>query len=207
LFLPLFNKFEPMDDKELENEIKALAIKSNFTLAGVFKIDASKRDKRLNAYFAGIGNSKRVALFDTLIQKLTKDEILAVLAHEFGHYKNKDLFKGLAIAALTLFVLCFVFGNLQINGLGNSAAIVAVQFLLLGGALSFVLSPLTNFLSKANEFGADDYALKMGYSNNLAAALTKLVEENRSFPKASSVYKLFHYTHPSPLERIERLER
>lgn len=206
-FFPLFNKFEPIDNTELETSIQELAKKSDFKLSGVFKIDASKRDKRLNAYFAGFGNSKRVALFDTLLEKLSKDEILAVLAHEFGHYKHKDLIKGLFISAITLFVLCFVFGNLTIIGLGNTPAIIICQFLLLGGALSFILSPLTSFISKANEYAADAYSKDMGYGKNLADALIKLVDENKSFPKASSVYKFFHYTHPSPLERIERLGR
>ena len=205
LFLPLFNKFEPINDAELEADIKALAAKSDFKISGVFRVDASKRDKRLNAYFAGFGSSKRAALFDTLLQKLSKDEILAVLAHEFGHYKHRDLIKGLALSAVVLFALCLIFGNLRIDGLGDSAAIIASQFLLFGGAVSFALSPLTNLLSRKNEFAADAYAASMGYKIFLADALKKLVEENRSFPLSSGVYKLFHHTHPAPIERLERL--
>ena len=114
IFAAIFNKFELLKDEELKEDIEDLMSKVGFRSSGIFVMDASKRDTRLNAYFAGLGKSKRVVLFDTLLKKLNKEEILAVLGHELGHFKHKDILKNVIIVGVMLFLVFFIFGNYQI---------------------------------------------------------------------------------------------
>ncbi|NPA51122.1 MAG: M48 family metallopeptidase, partial [Epsilonproteobacteria bacterium] len=112
IIAPLFNKFEPLKDKELNDDIEALLNRVGLKSNGVFVMDASKRDSRLNAYFGGLGKSKRVVLFDTLLNKLNKNELLAVLGHELGHFSNKDVLKNIVIFAIFLFITFYILGHL-----------------------------------------------------------------------------------------------
>ncbi len=210
-FLALFNKFEPLKDEELKNSIEDMMKKVGFNSNGIYVMDQSKRDTRLNAYFFGFGKSKRVVLFDTLVRKLNKEEILAVLGHELGHFKNKDILKNILIVGVMLFVIFFVFGHLpdalfeelKIPKNGVNIIILALLFM---DMIMFIFQPVINLISRYNEFKADEFSSELVNKKTLARALRKLVVENKHFPKVSKLYSKIYYTHPPILERIERLE-
>jgi len=210
LIAPIFNKFTPLEDDELRSSIEALLAKAGLKSSGVFSIDASKRDKRLNAYFGGLGKSKRVVLFDTLIQKLQKYELLAVLGHELGHFKHKDILKNIASSAVLLFVMFGFFGNLP-NSLfealhvNETPHMVIVLFFLLSPVLSFILMPLMSAMSRANEYAADEYGSECESKEALGSALMKLAGENKAFPLSHKLTIVFYHSHPELVQRLERL--
>jgi STE24 endopeptidase len=211
-FAGLFNKFEPLKDEELKNDIQNLMEKVGFKSNGIFVMDASKRDTRLNAYFAGLGKSKRVVLFDTLLKKLNKNEILAVLGHELGHFKHKDILKNIAVVGVMLFIIFAIFGNLpdslfkelHIPKAGVNIIILALLFM---DMIMFMLQPFVNLISRHNEFGADKMGSELVSKKDLASALKKLVNENKHFPHVSKLYSFIYYSHPPILERLEKLEK
>jgi len=211
IFASFFNKFEPLKDKELRDDIENIMQQVGFKSSGIFVMDASKRDTRLNAYFAGLGKTKRVVLFDTLLKKLSKNEILAVLGHELGHFKHKDILKNIAVIAIVFFVVFAIFGNLpdslfkemHINKNGVNMIILALLFV---DMIFFILQPLINFVSRNNEFNADKIGSELVSKKDLANALKKLVNENKHFPYVSKIYSIIYYSHPPILERLEKLE-
>lgn len=205
-----FDKVTPLEDPELKERIEVLMAKTGFVSSGVFVSDASKRDARLNAYFGGLGKSKRVVLFDTLIQKLTPSELIAVLGHELGHFAHGDLYKNIAMVGAMLFGMFAAFGNLPETlylEMGVSAAphIVMMLFVLLLPMVSFFIMPLFGLVSRHNEYEADRSGAELGGSEHLAGALKKLVTENRSFPLSHPLYRFFHTTHPPVVERLRAL--
>ncbi|ACM93582.1 Ste24 endopeptidase [Nautilia profundicola AmH] len=210
-FAQMFNKFTPLEDEGLKDAIEEMMAKVGFKSSGIYVMDASKRDTRLNAYFAGFGNTKRVVLFDTLLKKLTKDEILAVLGHELGHFKHKDIFKNIAVVGVMLFVLFAIFGNLpdtlfkelMVPKIGANIIILALLF---SEVIFFVLQPFVNLISRHNEFAADEMGSELVSKKDLASALKKLVSENKHFPRVSKLYSFIYYSHPPILERLEKLE-
>ncbi len=210
-FAQMFNKFTPLEDEELKDAIEDMMAKVGFKSNGIYVMDASKRDTRLNAYFAGFGNTKRVVLFDTLLKKLTKNEILAVLGHELGHFKHKDIFKNIAVVGVMLFILFAVFGNLpdtlfkelMVPKIGANIIILALLF---SEVIFFILQPFVNFVSRHNEFAADEMGSELVSKKDLANALKKLVSENKHFPRVSKIYSFIYYSHPPILERLEKLE-
>lgn len=210
-FAKLFNKFTLLEDEELKSAIEEMLKKVGFKSSGIYVMDASKRDTRLNAYFAGFGKTKRVVLFDTLLKKLNKNEILAVLGHELGHFKHKDIFKNIAIVGGMLFILFFIFGNLpdelfkelMISKNGVNIIILAILF---SDVLFFVLQPFINLVSRSNEFRADEMGSNLVSKKDLANALKKLISENKHFPKVSKLYSFIYYSHPPILERLEKLK-
>ena len=215
LFYPflamIFNKFTPLEDEELKNNIEEMMQKVGFKSNGIYVMDASKRDTRLNAYFAGVGKSKRVVLFDTLLNKLSKKEILAVLGHELGHFKNKDILKNISLVGLMLFVLFAIFGNLPDSlfkslNIPKSGANIIMLAILFSEVIFFILSPIINLVSRNNEFKADEVGSELVDKKALASALKKLVSENKHYPKVSKIYSLIYYTHPPIIERLKRLE-
>jgi STE24 endopeptidase len=206
-----FDKFTHIDQTELGVSIIALLEKTGFKSKGVFSVDASKRDSRLNAYFAGVGATKSVVLYDTLIEKLSKDEILAVLGHELGHFKHKDIYKNIAVIGVLLFAFLAIFANLpsdyfEFFNLQNSKHMIAVSFVLFSSPLFFFAAPLFNFISRRNEFSADQFGAELTNKETLKLALVKLINENRSFPKKHPLYALFYETHPNIIERLDRLQ-
>jgi len=210
-FAAWFNKFEPLEDKELKSDIEHLMEKVGFKSRGIFVMDASKRDTRLNAYFAGLGNSKRVVLFDTLLKKLSKDEILAVLGHELGHFKHKDILKNIAVVGVMLFVLFFIFGHLPDKlfkelMIPKNGANIIILALLFSEVVFFIFQPFVNLISRHNEFAADEMGAELVDKNALYTALVKLVSENKHFPKVSKIYSFLYYSHPPILERLEKLK-
>jgi STE24 endopeptidase len=205
-----FDKVTPLDDAELNGKIEALMAQTGFQSSGVFVSDASKRDSRLNAYFGGLGKTKRVILFDTLIEKLTQQELLAVLGHELGHFAHGDIYKNIAMMGAMLFAMFALFGNLPESlflelGIAASPAVVMILFLLFMPVLGFVMMPLMGLVSRHNEYEADRTGAELGGSMYLAEALKKLVAENKSFPLSHPIYIFFHYTHPPVLERLKAL--
>jgi STE24 endopeptidase len=212
IFMTLFNKFTPLENEELKENIEKIMDKVGFKASGIFVMDASKRDSRLNAFFGGFGKTKRVVLFDTLVEKLTPKEILAVLGHELGHFKHKDIIKNIAMMGVMMFGLFFIIGNLpdslfkELN-IQKTAGNILVLAFIIGEVYFYFLSPVINLISRHNEFAADEMGAELGDASNLKSALIKLVKENKSFPKSSKIYSIMYHSHPSVLERIEELDK
>ena len=208
-----FDKLTPLKDEELDGAIKELMDKTGFVSSGVFVSDASKRDARLNAYFGGFGKAKRVVLFDTLIEKLTTKELLAVLGHELGHFAHGDIYKNIALVGGMLFAMFAIFGNLPESlylelGISQEPYLVMILLLLFMPVLGFVMMPIMGIVSRHNEYEADRMGSELGGAAGaieLANALKKLVTENKSFPLSHPLYIFFHYTHPPVLERLKEL--
>jgi len=177
---------------------------------GIFVMDASKRDSRLNAFFGGLGKSKRVVLFDTLIEKLNVNELKAVLGHELGHFTHGDIWKNIALMGLLLFIAFYLFGHLPDvlfteMGVIPEAGVQIAMLMLLLPLVSFVFTPFMSYVSRHNEYAADEFGSQMGGKENLVSALMKLVTENKSFPKSHPLVIFFYYTHPPVLERLKEL--
>ena len=208
-----FDKLTPLQDESLDASIKELMDKTGFVSSGVFVSDASKRDARLNAYFGGFGKAKRVVLFDTLIEKLTTKELLAVLGHELGHFAHGDIYKNIALVGFMLLSMFAIFGNLPEAlylemGLSNEPYVLMILLMLFMPVLGFLMMPIMGIVSRHNEYEADRIGSELGGpagAIELANALQKLVSENTSFPLPHPLYIFFHYTHPPVLERLKEL--
>ena len=206
----MFDKFEKLKDKELEAKIENLLNEVGFKSSGVFSVDASKRDNRLNAYFGGLGATKRVVLFDTLVEKLTHNELLAVLGHELGHFKNGDILKNIGIMGVVMFVFFAIFGNLPDElflglSLNNEPYAIIAVFMIFSPILSFFLMPLISMISRHNEYAADEFGSNLSTKEDLVSALLKLANENKSFPLSHPMYIFFYYSHPPLVERFKEL--
>ena len=206
----MFDKFEKLKDKELEQKIENLLDEVGFKSSGVFSVDASKRDNRLNAYFGGLGATKRVVLFDTLIEKLSHNELMAVLGHELGHFKNGDILKNIGIMGVVMFVFFGIFGNLPDElflglSINNEPYAIIAVFLIFSPILSFFLMPLISLISRHNEYAADTFGSNLASKEDLVSALLKLANENKSFPLSHPIYIFFYYSHPPLVERFKEL--
>ncbi len=209
-FMALFNKFSPLDEGELKEKITAMMNQAGLKSDGIFVMDASKRDSRLNAFFGGLGKSKRVVLFDTLLEKLNTKELLAVLGHELGHFSHGDIWKNIGLMGVLLFIAFYLFGHLPDAlftqmGVVPEAGVQIAMLMLLLPLVSFVFTPFISFVSRHNEYAADEYGSQMGGKENLVSALMKLVTENKAFPKSHPLVIFFYYTHPPVLERLKEL--
>ena len=215
LIVPLFNKQTPLEEGELRNKISQYATSVGFSLNKIFVIDGSKRSTKANAYFSGFGSEKRVTLFDTLIADLTHDEIVAVLAHEVGHYKRKhiiyNLIASVLLTGLTLYVLSIFISNpLLSQAIGVSipsfhAGLVA--FGLLYAPISELTGLLMNYLSRKFEYQADDYAKNTYEASPLITALKKLSKNSLSNLTPHPAYAFMHYSHPTLLQRVKNLSK
>ena len=213
---PLFNKYEPIQDGSLEISIKELMEKAGIQVNRVFQMDASKRSNYLNAYFGGIGKTKRIVLFDTLVKKMEKGEILSVLAHEAGHWKKKHIFKSmLSLAFFSLFSFFVAFQVIEDSTIyevfGIELQSIFVGFVLvnfLGGIISFPFSPISNFLSRRRERQADEIAVDLiDNVEDFISALIKLATDNLSNLYPHPWYAAFHYSHPPIVQRIQYLKK
>jgi Zn-dependent protease with chaperone function len=208
-----FDKLTPLKDENLDSEIKTLMDKTGFVSSGVFVSDASKRDARLNAYFGGFGKAKRVVLYDTLIEKLSTKELLAVLGHELGHFAHGDIYKNIGLVGAMLFAMFGIFGNLPESlylemGIAPAPYLLMILLILFMPVLGFIMMPIMGIVSRHNEYEADKMGSELGGEGGaieLANALKKLVTENKSFPLSHPIYIFFHYTHPPVLERLKEL--
>lgn len=222
--MPLFNKFEPLEDGELKNEINAMAEKCQFPLTELSVMDGSKRSAKSNAFFTGFGKNKKIALFDTLIEKHTTPELVAVLAHEIGHYKKKHILQTLIVSmatmAFTFFLLSLFIGNgdlLAAFGIkGEDGAVLAgkdvpvylslIFFGMLYQPISKLTSVFMTMLSRKNEFEADAFAAEVtGNPEDLISALKKLSKDNLTNLTPHPFYVFLNYSHPPVLQRIEAL--
>jgi STE24 endopeptidase len=215
LIVPLFNKQKPLASGELKNEIESFAKKIGFKLNNIFVIDGSKRSTKANAYFSGFGSQKRITLYDTLINDLTNDEIVAVLAHEVGHYKRKhiiyNLIASIILTGFTLYLLSLMVGNIYLSqALGVQSAsfhIGLIAFGILYSPISEVTNYLMNMLSRKFEYEADDYAKNNYNANALISSLKKLSKNSLSNLTPHNLYVKFHYSHPTLLQRILNLKK
>ncbi|MFT4804064.1 MAG: STE24 endopeptidase [Psychroserpens sp.] len=215
LIVPLFNKQTPLENGTLRDKISAYATSVGFNLDKIFIIDGSKRSTKANAYFSGFGSEKRVTLYDTLVKDLDEEEIVAVLAHEVGHYKKKhivfNLLASIALTGVTLYVLSvFISNPLLSNALGveiPSFHVGLIAFGLLYSPISELTSLVMNQLSRKFEFQADDYAKNTYSAEPLVSSLKKLSKNSLSNLTPHSAYVFMHYSHPTLLERVKNLRK
>ncbi len=213
LIVPLFNKLEPLPDGELKTEIEKFAAKVNFPLDNIFVIDGSKRSSKANAFFSGIGKRKKIVLYDTLINNHSTAELVAVLAHEVGHYKKRHIIVSYLLSVVqivfTLFVLSLMVFNenvsLALGGTSLSIPLNLVAFGILFSPVSGITGLLMAILSRKNEYEADAYARETYDGGSLAQALKKLSVDNLSNLYPHPLYVFFHYSHPPLLARLRAL--
>lgn len=215
LIVPLFNKQKPLEDGSLRDKISEYATSVGFSLNKIFIIDGSKRSTKANAYFSGFGSEKRVTLYDTLVNDLDDEEIVAVIAHEVGHYKKKhnifNLFASIALTGLTLYILSIFISNpLLSNALGveiPSFHVGLIAFGLLYSPISELTSLVMNHFSRKFEYQADDYAKDTYKAEPLVTSLKKLSKNSLSNLTPHPSYVLAHYSHPTLLERVRNLRQ
>lgn len=218
LIAPLFNEFKPLADETLAIRVKALMDRCGFSAKGLFVMDGSKRSAQSNAYFTGIGRSKRVVFYDTLLARLSPGEVEAVLAHELGHFHHKHIVKMIVqiflMSLLGLATLGFLaqqpefYLGLGVTPNANVAndGLALALFMLVLPCVSFVLAPLSSRASRRHEFQADAYAKANASGDDLASALVKLTEDNASTLTPDPLYVAFHYSHPPMVERIAAIK-
>ncbi len=207
---PWFNKFKPLASGELRDRILALAKQIGFKASGIFLMDGSKRSAHSNAYFTGIGRAKRIVLFDTLVEQMTIDQGLAVLAHEMGHYKMKHIRRMMFVQGVILFAGLYILSRLVTYqplftafGLQPSNHAALVLFSLVSGPFTFYLGPFMNLLSRKHEYEADRFAvIRLGNGKPMEEALISLTIKNLSNLTPHPWYSAYHYSHPTPTERI-----
>ncbi|MFH2121908.1 MAG: M48 family metallopeptidase [Pseudomonadota bacterium] len=215
LIVPLFNKQTPLAQGALRDAIEAFSRKAGFQLDNVFVIDGSKRSTKANAYFAGLGSKKRIVLYDTLIKDLEVEELVAVLAHEIGHYKKKHTIKGIVAAlaqtGVMLYILSlFIVSPVLSSALGadiHSFHLALISFSLLYSPLSTVMGLAMNSFSRKNEYEADRFAVRHFAAAALGSALKKLSVNNLSNLSPHPAYVFFHYSHPPLLQRLRAMRQ
>ncbi|CAI8692204.1 M48 family metallopeptidase [Burkholderia pyrrocinia] len=214
---PLFNKFEPLKDDALRLRIESLMKRCGFAAKGLFVMDGSRRSAHGNAYFTGFGASKRIVFFDTLLARLSGQEIEAVLAHELGHFKRRHVMKRMLVSFVLSLVLLALLGWLAqrtwfYTGLGvtpsldtSNAGAALVLFFLAIPVFLFFATPFSSLTSRKHEFEADAFAASQTDAQDLVSALVKLYEDNASTLTPDPVYTAFYYSHPPASQRIDRL--
>jgi len=224
LLMPLFNKFVPLEDEELKKKILEMARKADFPLAGVFQMDASKRSTHDNAFFTGMGKTRRIVFYDTMVKNYSHQELLSVMGHEIGHWKEKHVFKLISTVSVFSGILLFLASRILVHpwiysaiGLGDifgrigfSGAIIGVALYvaaILFEPLNLLLSPFMNWLSRRYEYQSDAYSLKLNHSaTDMKGALIKLSQKNLSNLFPHPLYVVFHYSHPPLLARLKAID-
>jgi STE24 endopeptidase len=213
LILPLFNKLTPLPDGELKTAIQQFARRVDFPLDNIFVIDGSKRSSKANAFFSGIGKKKKIVLYDTLIEKHSTDELVAVLAHEVGHFKKKHIVVGLFLSLVQIFLMMFVLSlmvynenlSIALGGSQQSIHLNLIAFSILFAPISGVTGLFMSMYSRKNEFEADAYARDTFSGPALADALKKLSVDSLSNLYPHPLYVFFHYSHPPLLKRLNAI--
>jgi len=212
--MPLFNKFTPLEEGELRTAIEEYTDKVDFPLQGLFVIDGSKRSSKSNAFFTGFGKNKRIALYDTLIENHTNDELVAVLAHEIGHYKKKHIIKGMITSVIQTGAMLFVLSIfLQAEGLFDafymeemSVYAGLIFFGMLYAPIDMILSVFMQISSRKHEYEADEFAATTtGKPEDMIATLKKLSKDNLSNLTPHPFYVFLNYSHPPALQRIKAI--
>lgn len=215
LIVPLFNKQMPLEEGSLRRKIEEFAVNAGFKLDNIYVMDGSKRSSKANAYFTGLGPKKRIVLFDTLIEDLEEEEIVAVLAHEVGHYKKKHSTTGLILATVQSAIMFYLFSlfvgvdsfAVALGGAEASFHLGLIAFGVLYSPISILTGLLTNALSRHNEYQADNFAKDKYEADSLISSLKKLSKNNLSNLTPHPVYVFFHYSHPPLLQRIRSLKK
>jgi len=215
LIVPLFNKQTPLEEWELKSAINDFAKKVGFTLTDIYVIDGSKRSSKANAYFSWFWPKKRIVLFDTLIADLSTQELVAVLAHEIGHYKRKHTLQMLAISTVQTGIILYIFSlalwvpevSYALGSDTQSFHLGAVAFGILFTPISMLFGMLASVFSRKNEYEADDYAREYYSGEHLSNALIKLSRNNLSNLRPHPAYEFFYYSHPTVLKRLEALKK
>lgn len=211
---PLFNRFSPMQDEALAARIEKLLARCGFRAQGLFVMDGSRRSSHGNAYFTGLGRSKRIVFFDTLLARLNHGEIEAVLAHELGHFKHRHVLKRIALMFAASLGFFWLLGVLMTHdwfyhalGVDNpSTAMALLLFFLVMPVFTFLLHPLLGFISRRHEFEADRYAIENASAEELKQALIKLYKDNASTLTPDPLHSVFYDSHPPAAARIARME-
>jgi STE24 endopeptidase len=213
--VPLFNKQTPLEQGELRDAIETFAQKAGFRLSNIFVMDGSKRTTKANAYFTGFGKKKRIVLFDTLMNDLETEEIVAVLAHEIGHYKKKHIIYSLLLSALTtgatFYILSLFLGNVQLaEALGGKTAsfhLGIIGFAFLFTPISEVMGLALNHFSRKNEYEADNFTAQFGLGEALLSALKKISVQSLSNLNPHPLVVFWYYSHPTLLQRIKKIKQ
>lgn len=209
---PMFNRFTPLEDAPLKERMEALLARCGFRSDGLFVMDASTRSTHGNAYFSGLGKAKRIVFFDTLLRKHTPEEVLAILAHELGHYKFGHVRQRLLQAMVFVFIgflalhLAFSRELAGAFGLPDDPGVVLVVVMAVAAPVLHLLAPLTNFLSRRAEFQADGFARSIYGKEPMVSALTKLTRDNLTTLTPDRLYAMFYYSHPPAPLRIAALK-
>jgi STE24 endopeptidase len=214
LILPLFNKLTPLPEGELKSAIQHFASRVAFPLDKIFVIDGSKRSSKANAFFSGIGRKKKIVLYDTLIQKHTTEELVAVLAHEVGHFKKKHIIYGFILSIIQVFFTMFILSLMvydadlsrALGGSQHSIHLNLIAFSILFAPISGITGLLMSLYSRKNEFEADAYARDTFSGSALSEALKKLSVDSLSNLYPHPLYVFFHYSHPPLLKRLEAIQ-
>ena len=213
LIVPIFNKLTPLEDGELRNKIEKYSKKVGYLLKNIYIIDGSKRSTKANAFFSGLGPRKTIALYDTLVEKHTDNELVAVLAHEVGHYKKKHIFLGLILSILQIGLMTFIFElclrlpeiSQALGGLNSNFHLGLIGFSIIFSPISLLSGLIMNIISRKNEFEADAYAKETYSGKELALALKKLSVDSLSNIYPHPLYVFFHYSHPPLIKRLKAL--
>ena len=215
LIVPIFNKLSPLEEGSLKNKIEKYSKKIGYSLDKIFVIDGSKRSSKANAFFSGLGPKKTIALFDTLIDKHEEDELVAVLAHEVGHYKKNHIKQGLLLSISQIGIICYILQlclnepnlSLALGGLESSFHLSLIAFSFLFSPLSIIIGIGMNIFSRKNEYEADKYAKETYNGESLKNALKKLSSDSLTNLYPHPLYVFVHYSHPPLLKRLEALDR
>ena len=213
LIVPIFNKLTPLDDGELRNKIEKYSKDVGYLLKNIYVIDGSKRSTKANAFFSGLGPRKTIALYDTLIEKHTENELVAVLAHEVGHFKKKHIFSGLIMSIIQIGIMSFFFElclklpeiSIALGGSESSFHLGLVGFSIIFSPISILSGIIMNYNSRKNEFEADAYAKETFNGEDLSLALKKLSVDSLSNIYPHPLYVFFHYSHPPLIQRLRAL--
>jgi len=214
VFAPIFYKFTPLPEGELKAKLSELAAKVKFKMSGIFTIDGSRRSAHSNAFFAGLGKTRRIVLFDTLLKSLSSEEIVAVIAHEMGHNKRRHILKGLVLSSATTLASLFLLSQclkwptfFQAFGVPEpSLQSGFVIFGLLSSVFTFPFNPIFQWISRRNEYEADRFSVEVnGDRAGMVSSLIKLSRDNLSNLTPHPWYSFYHYSHPTTNERAEAI--
>jgi STE24 endopeptidase len=213
LLLPLFNKLTPLGEGELKEAIQTYCRKENFPVDNIYIMDGSKRSNKANAFFSGFGKKKKIVLFDTLVDQHSIPELIAILAHEAGHFKKKHIIQMMVLSVLQIGVYLFLLSlliknqnlSIALGASGNSIALNLIGFGLLFSPVSSLTGILVNLLSRKNEYEADAFAAQTSSATDLGVALKNLSKKNLSNLTPHPAYVFLHYSHPPVTQRLNAM--
>ena len=213
LIVPLFNKLKILENGDLRDKLNSFAKKVDFSLSNIFIIDGSKRSSKANAYFSGFGKNKKIVLYDTLIKNHSVDELVAVLAHEIGHYKLKHIISNMIISIITTGIMLYIMSKFLFNSeisyaLGGNISFRHLEifaFFIIYSPINTILSILLNIKSRKNEYEADNFAVRSYKKKPLITALKRLSKDNLTNLTPHPLYEFINYSHPTLSKRLDSI--